>query len=73
MPIANVDMEGKYVKALLAYEEAQKYASDEESKMHKLVSTLEEKKNAVSSQLTAFSNFWLIPQNIYYFAGRIKP
>ncbi|XP_052130062.1 coiled-coil domain-containing protein 96-like isoform X2 [Frankliniella occidentalis] len=51
MPIANVDMEGKYVKALLAYEEAQKYASDEESKMHKLVSTLEEKKNAVESNL----------------------
>ncbi|KAK3909365.1 Coiled-coil domain-containing protein 96 [Frankliniella fusca] len=51
MPVANVDMEGKYVKALLAYEETQKGAMEEEIKLLKHVAGLEEKNNTIQSIL----------------------
>lgn len=47
MPVAHLDMEGKYVRALLAYEEAHKLAMEEEIKVAKIVSAIEEKQQAV--------------------------
>lgn len=48
VPLANIDIEEKYVKVLVAYDDAQKVAQEEEIKTFKLVSTLEEKKESVS-------------------------
>lgn len=47
MPIANMDMEGKYIRALLVFEEIQKAAVDEELGMRERLSALEEKMEAV--------------------------
>ena len=48
MPLANIDMEGKYVKMLFNYEEAQKAAQEEELKTSRLINTLDEKRKLVS-------------------------
>lgn len=51
MPVAHLDMEGKYVRALLAYEEVHKQAMEEEIKVANIISAIEEKQQAVQSDL----------------------
>lgn len=63
MPVANMDMEGKYIKALLAFEEVQKTVVDEELGMRERLSTLEEKMEAVCINKIKYRD---LPQILFF-------
>lgn len=64
MPVAHLDMEGKYVRALLAYEEVHKQAMEEEIKVANIISAIEEKQQAVRKSRVNYCGTLKLPKQI---------